>query len=266
MGLEFSSFASGSSGNCYMVRSEGTVLLVDVGIAGKHVIAGLREHGHEPEHVDGILITHEHTDHIKSIRMIGRKAVNAVVYGSHGTLAEIDELLPAGRAMRIVPDEDFAVGDIEVRAFDLCHDAAEPTGFSIRSGGRQVTVVTDTGCITEKIFGEMLKADLLVLEANHEVAILRMSSYTFELKQRILGDTGHLSNEAAGKLLCELLKQRKTEKIPKILLAHISNENNTPEHARMTINNILFEEDFMDGRDYELSVIPRSEVSAMIKV
>ena len=107
MGLEFSSFASGSSGNCYMVRSEGTVLLVDVGIAGKHVIAGLREHGHEPEHVDGILITHEHTDHIKSIRMMGRKAVNAVVYGSHGTLAEIDELLPAGRAMRIVSDEDF---------------------------------------------------------------------------------------------------------------------------------------------------------------
>ncbi len=266
MGLEFSSFASGSSGNCYMVRSEGTVLLVDVGIAGKHVIAGLRKHGHEPEHVDGILVTHEHIDHIKSIRMMGRKAVNAVVYGSHGTLAEIDELLPAGRAMRIVPDEDFAVGDIEVTAFDLCHDAAQPTGFSVRSGGRQVTVVTDTGCITDKIFGEMLKADLLVLEANHEVAILRMSSYTFELKQRILGDKGHLSNETAGRVLCEVLKQRASGDIPKILLAHLSRENNTPEHARITVKNILFEENFMPGRDYELSVMARSEVSATIKV
>ncbi|MCI7327372.1 MBL fold metallo-hydrolase [Hornefia butyriciproducens] len=266
MGLSFCSFASGSSGNCYLVESENTVILIDVGITGKRILAGLEENGLKAEDVDAILLTHEHIDHVRSIRMIGRKAGHAEVYASGGTFAGIEEkLLPRGR-WSPVPDEEFAIGDIAVRAFSLSHDAIEPTGYTLRSGGRQVTVVTDTGVITEEIFEQMKTADLLVLEANHEVNILRMGSYPYPLQQRILGDEGHLSNETAGRILCSLLDQMHGEKVPRVLLAHLSHENNTPQQAYLTVKNILFERDYFVDRDVKLAVIRRDETSPLLEV
>lgn len=266
MSLKFCSFASGSSGNCYMVKSEHTTLLVDVGITGKRVFSGLAERGVDPETIDGILITHEHIDHVRSLRMVSKKAVNAGVYASRGTLAQIADKIPEARSYCVPEEEPFYIGDIQVDPFRLSHDAAEPTGYSFACGGRQLTIVTDTGYVSEEIFQQVESADLLILEANHEVNILKMGAYPYPLKRRILSDEGHLSNEAAGRCLCQMLKKREHKKIPHVVLAHLSKENNTPGQAYLTIRNILFEEDFYIDKDLKLNIACRDEVSPFVEV
>jgi phosphoribosyl 1,2-cyclic phosphodiesterase len=199
--------------------------------------------------------------------MIGRRAENAEVHGSKGTLLSVQDKLPVGRIHEVHIDEDFYIGDILVIPFDLSHDATEPMGYSLLAGGQQVTIVTDTGCLTDEIMHHIRTSDLLVLEANHEVNILRMGPYPWPLKQRILGDEGHLSNETAAKAVCEMLAHRREgRQVPKILLAHLSKENNTPQQAYITVQNILFEEGYYVNRDLELSVLPRDDVSPLIEV
>lgn len=265
MALTFCSFASGSSGNCYLVGSDDTKLLIDVGITGKRVLEGLAENQMTVEQVDGILLTHEHADHVKSIRMIGKMAEKATVYGSLGTLNQIEEKVPSGRT-RTLPTDEFYIGDILVKPFHLSHDAAEPMGYSFAKEGKQISIVTDTGCVTEEIFSHIKEADLLIMEANHEVNILKMGSYPYNLKRRILGDEGHLSNEATGHCICKMLEELAGEKIPKVVLAHLSNENNTPKQAYLTIRNILFEKDYFIDKHLKMDIIPRDKVSEVMEV
>lgn len=272
MAFKFCSFASGSSGNCYLVKSNDTVLLIDVGIAGKRVFGGLEERGLCPEDVDGILVTHEHVDHVKSLKMVSKKAGRAKVYGSAGTLSAVMDKIDGDRARAVGTSERLQIGDITIMPFQLSHDAAEPMGYSLLCEGRQLTIVTDTGYISEEIFAHIAKADLLVLEANHEVNILKMGAYPYPLKRRILGDEGHLSNEAAGNCLCRMLKVRAdnaaetAETLPMVVLAHLSKENNTPGQAYLTIRNILFEKDFYIDKDLKLDIAPRDAVGPYIEV
>ena len=269
MTLEFCSFASSSSGNCYMVKSDHTTLLIDVGIAGKHVLSGLSQKGLSPEEVDGILLTHEHVDHVKSLRMISKKAINAGVYASKGTLSCVCDKVSDECIRPVEAQTPYEIGDIQVKPFRLSHDAEEPMSYSFCKGDKQITIVTDTGYVTEEVFDQVKEADLLVLEANHEVNILKMGSYPYNLKRRILGDEGHLSNEAAGKCLCEMLNYRKEQEkhqAPKVILAHLSKENNTPGQAYLTIRNILFEEDYYIDKDLELDIALREEVGKSVEV
>lgn len=267
MAFNFCSFASGSSGNCYLVKSDRTALLVDVGITGKRVMAALADIGLPADRLNGILITHEHIDHVRSLRMISKKAENAGVYASGGTFAEVGDRVARENMRRVRGGEEFFIGDILVRTFSLSHDAAEPLGYSFVQDGRQLTVVTDTGCITEEIFDQIKTADLLVLEANHEVNILRMGNYPYMLKRRILSDTGHLSNEAAGECLCRMFSCRESAaNAPKVLLAHLSRENNTPQQAYLTVRNVLFEEDIYIDKDLRLEVIERDSAGPLMEV
>ena len=274
MGLRFCSFASGSTGNCYLLKTENTNLLVDVGIAGKRVIEGLSSCAVKPEQIDGILVTHEHTDHIKSLRMIAKKAVNGKIYTSEGTAYSVNEKLPMlADKIRITDTAaSFKVGDIEVEAFSLSHDAEDPVGFSVHSGGKRVTIITDTGVATKQMLSIAAKSDLLVLEANHEVNILHCSSYPYELKRRILSDYGHLSNDAAAEFIYEVDKLRKngggenkSEK-QKILLAHLSKENNSPMQAMLTIKNRLFEEDMIAGEDYLMNSLSADVATRLLEI
>jgi len=269
MSLYFSSFASGSTGNCYMVKSDKTTLLIDVGITGKRILENLSASGLSAEEVDGILITHEHVDHVKSLKMLSKKASGAKVYGSSGTLQAVMDKIDGDKARAVSPAERFLIGDITVVPFGISHDAAEPMGYSLIQDGRQLTIVTDTGCISEEIFSQIERADLLVLEANHEVNILKMGAYPYYLKRRILGDRGHLSNEAAGDCLCRMLKCRREKNLqgmPRVVLAHLSKENNTPGQAYLTIRNILFEEEFFIDKDLELDIAARDEAGKLMKV
>lgn len=266
MGLEFCSFASGSSGNCYLVRSGSTSLLVDVGIAGKHILSGLKTCGMEASDVDGILLTHEHTDHVKSIRMMGRKASNAEIYSTAGTLDCVRDKLPEERTTAIGRNQKFTVGDIDVQAFPISHDAADPVAYSFQCGDKKLSVMTDTGIVTDQMFQQIRSADSVILEANHEVNILRVGPYPYPLKQRILGDHGHLSNETAGNTVCRLLEAHRGEDMLRIVLAHLSHQNNTPEQAFLTVKNILFEDDYYVGKDLNLSVAKRSEPTPIMTV
>lgn len=119
MSLYFSSFASGSSGNCYMIKSESTIILVDVGIAGKHILSGLSRHGFKAKDIDGILVTHEHVDHVRSIRMLGKKSENANIYSSGGTFEQIADRISEERTVIVSADENFTIGDMEILPFDL---------------------------------------------------------------------------------------------------------------------------------------------------
>ena len=264
MSLEFCSFASGSSGNCYMVRYEDTALLVDVGISGKRIFEGLEYTDTPLENVQAVLITHEHIDHVQSLPVVTKKAKNAVAYANEATWANINKKVAEEKKAYFETGDEFQVGEITVKTFPVSHDAADPVGYSFHADGKQISILTDSGCITQPIFDEIVDADLLVLEANHEVEVLQMCSYPYKTKRRILGDQGHLSNVTAAKCICKLMKVK--DKARRILLGHLSNQNNEPELARMTITNILHEEDIYIGDQLQMEVVRRDTVSCIYEV
>lgn len=272
MGLKFCSIASGSSGNSYLVKSDKTNILVDAGIAGKKIFEGANLCGVNPESIHGILVTHEHTDHIKSLRMISKKAKGGRIYTSEGTAHAICEKQPTLEEKLTIEEGCFVVGDVEVTQFSLSHDAEDPVGFSISAEGRRVTIITDTGTFTREMIETAAESDLLVLEANHEVNILHCGPYPYELKRRILSDVGHLSNEAAAEFIFEMYERRKTlgdcqpRQEPRIMLAHLSRENNSPMQAILTIKNRLYEEDLLMGRDYQMDVALPDSFGKLLEV
>ena len=198
MPLKFCSLASGSSGNCYLIKNQRSALLVDAGISGKKILEGLTATDTPESHVKSLLITHEHIDHVKSVSVLAKKLPGISIYANEATWEGIKKPVPPQQQRFFQTGEDFYIDDFMIRPFSIPHDAADPVGFSIYCEDRQISIVTDVGCITEAIFDEIVGADLLLLEANHEKEILLMSRYPYHLKHRILGDKGHLSNVSAG--------------------------------------------------------------------
>jgi phosphoribosyl 1,2-cyclic phosphodiesterase len=260
--IETVSVGSSSSGNSYIVMTEGRTILVDVGLPAKKIIGALESLGIEPADVDAVLITHEHVDHVKSVRAISRKCCNAFFYASRGTVEctenfcyvpeERTVLLSAGEIVRLDNDDDMEIG-----VFPLSHDAAEPLGFTITSGGEKLAIVTDTGVVSEEIYSAISDAGLLVFEANHDVDMLMFGEYPYRVKVRIKSDKGHLSNDYAGEVLASILADRKamrTKEPLRIMLAHLSFHNNAPLFARQTVEDALVAAGFHKGEDYTLEV------------
>ncbi|MEG1068223.1 MAG: MBL fold metallo-hydrolase [Anaerovoracaceae bacterium] len=266
MSISFCSFASGSTGNCYMVKSDTTIILIDVGISGKKIFEALAQNDLDIENVNGVLITHEHSDHIKSVRIVSKKAENAKVYASRGTWKAIENLVSEPQKVVIENRDGFYIGDIFVKPFHLSHDAAEPIGYTLEKDNKRITIATDTGCITDEIFEQLYMADLIVIEANHEVNILRMGSYPYNTQQRILSDYGHLSNVTTGECLCKVLQEKDSETTLQVILAHMSRENNTPAQAYLTIKNILQENDFYIDKDLILDIITKDQISPLFSM
>lgn len=261
MSISFCSFSSGSSGNSYLVKSGNTAILIDAGISGKKILEGLKHVDTPLELVKGLLVTHEHGDHIKSITAITKKLENVIAYANEKTWSQIGEKVIAEKKGTFKTGEEFFIGDIRVKSFNISHDAIEPVGFSFFHQGGQISIVTDTGHITEEIYEEIIDADLLVLESNHDVNMLKMCRYPWSVKQRILGLEGHLSNEDAGGALCRLIGDK--EKKRQVLLAHLSKENNFPEMAFQTIKNRLQEADFYIGKNVHIEMIVKDQISAI---
>ncbi|MFG6333766.1 MAG: MBL fold metallo-hydrolase [Lachnospiraceae bacterium] len=233
--MRLCSIASGSSGNCIYTGSGHTHLLVDAGISAKRVEAGLRALQVDGKEIDGLLITHEHSDHIQGAGVLARR-YGIPIYATGGTIARMKTVKSLGAVDEslyhvICADRRFTIGDVEVEPFSVSHDAAEPVAYRFTCGNRSVAVATDMGVYTDYIVERLQGLDVLLLEANHDIRMLQAGPYPYLLKQRILGECGHLSNESAGQLLCRLLHDR----MKKIYLGHLSKENNYAELAYETV-------------------------------
>lgn len=261
------SIASGSSGNCIYIGSDDTHILVDAGISNKRIQQGLNEIGLSGNDVDGIFITHEHSDHIKGLGVLSRK-FHIPVYGTRETLDEIAASKSLGDFDRelltpICPDVDFTLGDLNVRPFKIDHDAANPVAYRVMCGEKAVAVATDMGHFDQYIIDHLQGLDALLLESNHDVRMLETGPYPYYLKRRILGDHGHLSNENAGRLLNFVLH----DKLKKIFLGHLSKENNYEELAYETVRLEIDEGDCPYGAsDFSISVAGRDCMSEIVYI
>ena len=269
MELGLQTLASSSSGNSYLIKSEKTNIILDIGIGIKKLNEKLAEAQLMSEEISGVLLNHEHIDHVRSLGALTRKSADMIVYATRGTICALTEKTPdLGRTefMPVTGGQPFVVGDIRVVPFNVSHDTAEPVAYAFEKGGRKAAVVTDTGFVSDEIFDNIKDADLLVLEANHERNILLYGRYPYPVKHRILSDLGHLSNEAAAECLVRMLTGLGGSKVPRIVLAHLSKENNTPQQALITVRNLLEEAGFYVGKDLELEVADREETGRFMMV
>ena len=265
--MRMCSIASGSSGNCIYVGSDHTHLLVDTGISRKRIEEGLKKLEIKGEEIDGVLITHEHSDHIQGLGVLSRK-YELPIYATKVTIEGISGStslgkMPDGLFHTIRADEPFRLGDIEVKPFAISHDACEPTGYRFECGGRSAAVATDLGKYDEYTVSNLTGLDAVLLEANHDIHMLEVGGYPYYLKQRILGDKGHLSNELSGRLLCDILH----DNLKHIILGHLSKENN---YARLAYETVKLEVTLGDndykGEDLDMFVAGRDSVSDIIMV
>ncbi len=263
--MRFVSIASGSSGNCIYIGSENTHILVDAGISNKKIEAGLNEIGVKGSELDGILITHEHSDHIRGLGILARKHP-APIYGTKETIEELLGMSGLGEYPRellhpIEPDVDFAVGDLSIQAFRIDHDAANPVAYRVRCGRKSVAVATDLGHYDQYIIDHLQGLDAVLLESNHDVRMLETGPYPYYLKRRILGEYGHLSNDSAGQLLNHVLH----DGLKKILLGHLSKTNNYPELAYETVRLEIDEGDHgYKAADFSIAVARRDAMSEIV--
>lgn len=239
MGLKFTVLASGSTGNALLVENKEVRLLVDAGLSAKKIEQLMAAREREGARIDGILVTHEHSDHIKGLGVFARKH-KIPVYANEKTWAQIDRLVAKSDELErrtFQTGEPLDFGSMMVESFEISHDAAEPVGYRFHSGDQILSLATDTGYVSEKMKTLLADSDVLILEANHDVAMLRAGSYPWNVKRRILGDNGHLSNDAAAEALCDMLVGR----IRRVYMAHLSRQHNLLDLARMTVMNLLRE-------------------------
>ena len=262
MPIDITSVGSSSSGNSYIIFAEGLTLVLDVGLTSKKILGALEHFGIDPEEVDAGMVTHEHVDHVRSIRAVSRKCCNAVVYASRGTAENTANFVhvPEERFVPVSAGDCIELGPVKIGVFPLSHDAAEPVGFTVSAGDEKLAVVTDTGIITDEIRSAVCDADMLVFEANHDEDMLMFGEYPYPVKVRIKSDHGHLSNDYAGHELADMLRERRISgcrKPLRIMLAHLSFHNNAPLFARQTVEDILSAAGFRKGIDYTLEVAAR---------
>lgn len=263
--LWLSTLASGSSGNSSIVGdNKGNNILVDCGISCKRIVDSLNELSVEVEDIKGIFITHEHTDHINGLMMLMKK-YKIPVFASLGTLSAITRCKGFDNSYKKIMHKMnagsvFDLYGFKAGCFNIPHDAAEPLGFSFEKNGAKVSVCTDFGMLTDEIEEGLRGSNAMVIEANHDERMLEAGRYPFQLKRRILGDKGHISNENSGKLITKIWN----ENMQHIFLGHLSEDNNMPELALETVRCELL----MKHKNYEdytgITVANRNNISEKV--
>ena len=261
--LNFCSLYSGSSGNSLLVETENTKLLIDAGVSSKKIETALQDIHIEASSINGILVTHEHTDHVQGLGTISKK-FDLPVFVNQETLDAMpkqkDKIASKNIKTFKIADK-FTIGDLEIKPFSIPHDAANPCGFNIWKENKKISIATDIGQMTNSILKELEESLFILLEANYDPDVLRCSSYPFPLKNRIAGPTGHLSNEMAGKTISHLLKSG----LKNAMLGHLSKESNFPELAYQTVIDELISNHY-DENTLNLSVASRNLHSKLITI
>jgi len=242
MAVSVTVLASGSKGNCTLVSSSGTRLLIDAGLSCRELLRRLLLCGHDACGIDAILITHEHTDHVAGLRVLARR-LKIPVYITASTYQEYQRGARDATGHRVNLDRrelfasgtGFQVGDITVTPFTIPHDAVDPVGFTFRSDGIKVGICTDLGYMPANVRNHLRGCHVLMIESNHDLELLRGGPYPWSVKQRVMSRVGHLSNDA----LADFLTTDYDGGAEFLILAHLSEQNNHPEIARMTAERAL---------------------------
>ena len=231
--FKFCSLYSGSTGNSLLVQSDQKKILIDAGESCKKIEEGLANINVDVNDIDAILVTHEHSDHIKGLGTLSKKH-NIPVYANKGTwnsMTEQKNKIQAENVNIFKTNKKFQIGDLLITPFDIPHDATEPCGFNICHGNNKISIATDLGHITDDILYHLENSSFVLLESNYDSEILKCSSYPYSLKRRISGPQGHLSNELAGQIISHLMNSG----LKSAMLGHLSKENNFPELAYKTV-------------------------------
>ena len=250
-------------GNCLYVESDNTKLLIDAGVSLKKIEKGLDTINVSPSSIDGILVTHEHSDHIQSLGNLSKK-FNLPVFANSETfdaMPKQTDKISTENINKFKIKQKFSINDIEITPFAIPHDAANPCGFNISCNDDKLSIATDIGHMTNEILKQLEGSKFVLLESNYDTEVLKLSKYPFSLKQRIAGPNGHLSNEIASKVINYLLH----DNLKTAMLGHLSKESNFPELAYQTVVNELINSN-SDVSKLSLSVASRNEPSKLIHI
>ena len=261
--LNFCSLYSGSSGNSLLVSTENTNILIDAGVSSKKIETALNTLNIDPCNLDGILITHEHSDHIQGLGTFAKK-FDLPVYVNKKTLDAMPkqkEKISEKNINLIKIEEKFEIKDLKIKPFSIPHDAINPCGFSIFKDNKKMSIATDIGHMTNGILKNLEDSLFVLLESNYDPEVLMYSKYPYPLKNRIRGPIGHLSNQDAGKTISCLLHSG----LKQAMLGHLSKESNFPELAYKTVIEDLIANNY-DENSLNLYVAKRDEQSKIINI
>lgn len=247
---------SGSSGNSTYIGCAGGGILIDIGVSAKRITEALAMISVPPERIHAVFLTHEHRDHIAGLRVFASRH-HIPVFGSEGTMTALEQAgeITAGMDAYILDMPQIAIGDFSVSCFTTSHDSADSCGYRVElADGRKVAVCTDLGFVSQGVRQGIAGCDAVVMESNHDIDMLKTGSYPYYLKERILSRRGHLSNDACAAELPRLVEQGTT----RLILSHLSRENNLPALAGRTARGILKEYGMQENRDFTLTVAPPS--------
>ncbi len=250
MSLHFSILASGSTGNAIYVESEGQSFLVDAGLSGKQMEALFQKIDRDISKLSGLFVTHEHSDHIKGVGILARK-YKLPVYANAKTWGAMNHLvgeIPVEQKFTFDMETVKSFGGVDIESFGVSHDAAEPMFYVFHHNGKKLVLITDTGYVSDRMKGIIHNADVFVFESNHDVQMLRMGKYPWSIKRRILSDVGHVSNEDAAIAMSEVAG----DNTKRIYLAHLSQDNNMKDLAKMAVEQTLQSKGIIIGEQFDL--------------
>lgn len=263
--MKFCSLYSGSSGNSIFIASDEAKILIDAGLPGKKIDEALKSIGQDPHSIDGIFITHEHLDHIKGVGVLSRK-YDIPIYANAHTWSAMESNIGKIKEHNIkIMDRrsNLEIKDLDVTSFNIPHDAVAPVGYTLHSKGKRASVTTDFGIYTQEIKDSIKDSDIILLESNHDISMVKFGPYPYNLKRRILSEVGHLSNEDCGRAIVDLIKYQQNKKI---VLGHLSGTNNHPDLAFQTVLSVLQEHNIEQNKDLVLSMASRHNPSNIIEL
>lgn len=263
--MYFSVLASGSTGNSVYIEQDGEGYLIDAGLSAKRIVEQLAKINRSIDQVKGLLVTHEHSDHIKGVGVLARRH-HIPVYANAKTWEAMSKsvgVIPTDLKFHFETEQTMQLGKLSFESFTVSHDAVDPMFYSVYGGQQQkLAVITDTGYVSDRMKGFIRDANSFVFESNHDVGMLQMCGYPWSTKRRILSDVGHVSNEDAAFAMKDVIGDKETN----IYLSHLSRDNNMKDLARLTVGQVLEQFDVEVGKHVHLFDTDAEEPTTITKV